>query len=54
MNHRARMLADAAGTGTLVEPRLYQLMRQSGEIVDRTVAVEIEAAGAEGYVFTFG
>ena len=45
---------DAAGTGTLVEPRLYQLIRQSGEIVDRTVAVEIEAAGGEGYVFTFG
>ena len=30
---------DARGEGTLTEPRLYQLMRQSGDITDRTLEI---------------
>jgi thiol-disulfide isomerase/thioredoxin len=45
---------DDAGRGTVSEPRLYQLIRQRGSIADRTFEVELDAAGAEAYVFTFG
>lgn len=45
---------DADGRGTLVEPRLYQLVRQHGEIADRTLEITFLAPGAEAYVFTFG
>jgi thiol-disulfide isomerase/thioredoxin len=45
---------DDAGQGTVSEPRLYQLIRQRGSIADRTFEVELDAAGAEAYVFTFG
>jgi thiol-disulfide isomerase/thioredoxin len=45
---------DASGTGTLVEPRLYQLVREPGAIADRTLEIRFAAAGAEAYVFTFG
>jgi hypothetical protein len=45
---------DASGTGTLVEPRLYQLIREPGAIADRTFEIRFAAAGAEAYVFTFG
>ena len=45
---------DAAGRGTLVEPRLYQLVRQPGAITDRTVQIAFAATGVEAYVFTFG
>jgi thiol-disulfide isomerase/thioredoxin len=45
---------DDAGRGTISEPRLYQLIRQPGPIADRTFEVELGAAGAEAYVFTFG
>ena len=43
-----------AGTGTLDEQRTYQLIRQTGQIADRTFEVEFEDAGAEAYCFTFG
>ena len=44
---------DEAGHGMLIQPRLYQLIRERGSINDRTF--EITFAGpAEGYVFTFG
>jgi thiol-disulfide isomerase/thioredoxin len=46
--------ADAAGNGTLVEPRLYQLAREPGAITDRTFEIAFAAAGVEAYVFTFG
>jgi thiol-disulfide isomerase/thioredoxin len=45
---------DAAGHGTLVEPRLYQLVRDPGAIADRTFEIAFAAAGVEAYVFTFG
>jgi thiol-disulfide isomerase/thioredoxin len=44
----------AAGSGVLVEPRMYQLIRQSRPIVDRTVAITFLDADAEAYVMTFG
>ena len=42
------------GTGTLTQPRLYQLVRQQGAIADRTFEIVFDGAGAEAYVFTFG
>ena len=46
--------ADEQGRGTLVEPRLYQLIRQPGSIVDRTFEIAFDAPGVEAYAFTFG
>ena len=45
---------DAEGRGTLVEPRLYQLIRQQGPIDDRTFEITFGAPGVEAYSFTFG
>ena len=45
---------DASGEGTLVEPRLYQLVREPGAIADHTFEIAFAAAGVEAYVFTFG
>jgi len=45
---------DEDGDGTLVHPRLYQLVRQQESITDRTFEITFLAAGAEAYVFTFG
>jgi thiol-disulfide isomerase/thioredoxin len=45
---------DEEGNGTLVQPRLYQLVRQPGSIVDRTFQITFHDAGVEAYVFTFG
>jgi thiol-disulfide isomerase/thioredoxin len=45
---------DSEGNGTLVEPRLYQLVRQPGQAVDRTFGITFSAPGVEAYVFTFG
>jgi thiol-disulfide isomerase/thioredoxin len=45
---------DGAGRGTLVEKRLYQLVRQDGAIDDRTFEIEFLEPGAEAYSFTFG
>ena len=45
---------DDDGNGTLVHPRLYQLIRQSGPITDRTFEISFDGAGVEAYVFTFG
>lgn len=45
---------DAEGRGTLVEHRLYQLVRQPGPVADRHFEIEFLAAGAEAYAFTFG
>jgi cytochrome c biogenesis protein CcdA/thiol-disulfide isomerase/thioredoxin len=45
---------DAAGNGTMTEPRLYQLVRQRGEIRDRTVEIEFLRSGVAVYAFTFG
>jgi thiol-disulfide isomerase/thioredoxin len=45
---------DEQGNGTMTEPRLYQLIRQSGHIVDRQFEIEFLDAGVEAFVFTFG
>jgi thiol-disulfide isomerase/thioredoxin len=45
---------DVDGHGTLLEPRLYQLIRAPGPIEDRTVEIAFLAPGAETYVVTFG
>jgi thiol-disulfide isomerase/thioredoxin len=45
---------DEEGNGTLLQPRLYQLVRQPKEITDRTFEITFLDAGVEAYVFTFG
>ena len=45
---------DEQGNGTVIEPRLYQLVRQRDRIADRTLEIHFRAPGVEAYVFTFG
>jgi len=45
---------DEEGNGILSEQRLYQLVRQPGEVDDRRFEIEFDRPGAQAYVFTFG
>jgi hypothetical protein len=45
---------DDGGNGTVVEPRLYQLIRQPKPIVDRQFEIEFLDPGVEALAFTFG
>ncbi|MEF0943845.1 cytochrome c biogenesis protein DipZ [Rhizobium sp. BR 362] len=45
---------DAEGNGTITETRLYQLVRQAGDVGERTFTVRFLDPGVEAYVFTFG
>ncbi|MEI9886308.1 MAG: thioredoxin family protein [Rhizomicrobium sp.] len=45
---------DAQGEGTITGQRLYQLVRQSGPIADRTFAIEFLDPGVQAFAFTFG
>jgi thiol-disulfide isomerase/thioredoxin len=45
---------DDQGNGTVTQPRLHQLIRQSGPISDRTFEVSFLDAGVQAYAFTFG
>ena len=45
---------DEAGNGIVAEQRLYQLIRQPGDIGERRFEIEFLDAGAEAYCFTFG
>ena len=45
---------DEGGQGRLVQPRLYQLIRQPGPITDREFEITFDAPGVEAYAFTFG
>jgi len=45
---------DGGGRGTIVEPRLYQLIRQQAPIGDRLFEIEFLDAGVETFAFTFG
>ena len=45
---------DEQGVGALIEPRLYQLIRQPGQISDRTFEIAFFDPAVEAYVFTFG
>lgn len=44
----------ADGTGTVTDERLYQLVRQSGDVKDRTFSIEFLEPGVQAYAFTFG
>jgi hypothetical protein len=46
--------ADAQGYGEIHEQRLYQLIRQSGNIKNRVFRIEFLDADAEAFAFTFG
>jgi thiol-disulfide isomerase/thioredoxin len=46
--------ADNAGNGTVTEPRLYQIIRQSGPVIDRTFEITFLDPGVQVYAFTFG
>src|SRR5262249_11866652 len=45
---------DAEGRGSVQEPRLYQLVRQTRPIADRTFEIEFLDPGVRAFVFTFG
>jgi cytochrome c biogenesis protein CcdA/thiol-disulfide isomerase/thioredoxin len=45
---------DADGNGTVSETRLYQLVRQSGDVRERTFEIRFLDPGVEAFVFTFG
>ena len=45
---------DAQGNGVIQEQRLYQLVRQSGNLRERTFRIEFLDDGAEAFAFTFG
>jgi cytochrome c biogenesis protein CcdA/thiol-disulfide isomerase/thioredoxin len=46
--------ANADGSGVVSEQRLYQLVRQKGQVRDRTFTIEFLDPGAEAFSFTFG
>lgn len=45
---------DAAGEGTISEPRMYQLVRERAEVAERDFEITFLDAGVRAYVFTFG
>jgi thiol-disulfide isomerase/thioredoxin len=45
---------DADGSGTLIQQRVYQLIRQPGPIAERTFEIAFADPGAQAYCFTFG
>jgi thiol-disulfide isomerase/thioredoxin len=45
---------DNQGNGTVTEPRMYQLIRQTGPIADRQFEIEFLDSGVEAFSFTFG
>jgi len=45
---------DHQGEGILTEPRLYQLVRQPGPVMDRTFEITFLDPGVRAYAFTFG
>jgi cytochrome c biogenesis protein CcdA/thiol-disulfide isomerase/thioredoxin len=48
------MDTDADGNGTVTGERLYQLIRQKGDVADHTFAIEFLDPGVRAYAFTFG
>jgi cytochrome c biogenesis protein CcdA/thiol-disulfide isomerase/thioredoxin len=51
-NHGAD--TDADGRGVIDEQRLYQLIRQSGDVREHVFSIEFLDAGVQAYSFTFG
>ncbi len=45
---------DEQGSGAVVEPRMYQLIRQPGSVADRQFEIQFLDPGVEAFVFTFG
>ncbi|WP_439671693.1 Cytochrome C biogenesis protein [Cupriavidus necator] len=45
---------DAAGNGAVTQIRLYQLVRQAGDVGERTFTIRFLDPGAQAYAFTFG
>ena len=45
---------DGQGDGTVIEQRLYQLIRQPEPIADRQFEIEFLNSGVEAFSFTFG
>jgi cytochrome c biogenesis protein CcdA/thiol-disulfide isomerase/thioredoxin len=45
---------DADGNGTVTSTRLYQLVRQSGDVTPRTFTIRFLDPGVQAYAFTFG
>ncbi|CAH1903832.1 Cytochrome c biogenesis protein CcdA [Candidatus Nitrotoga sp. HW29] len=45
---------DALGNGTILQQRLYQLIRHNGKIGFHTFRIEFLDGGAEAFAFTFG
>jgi hypothetical protein len=45
---------DADGRGIIEEQRLYQLIRQAGDVGEHVFSIEFLDAGAQAYSFTFG
>jgi cytochrome c biogenesis protein CcdA/thiol-disulfide isomerase/thioredoxin len=45
---------DGQGNGTVMQTRLYQLVRQAGDIKEKTFEVRFLSPGVEAFVFTFG
>ena len=52
LDHGVDTAAD--GSGTVTGQRLYQLLRQTGTVADRTFVIEFLDPGAQAYAFTFG
>jgi thiol-disulfide isomerase/thioredoxin len=45
---------DSAGNGTVIEPRMYQLIRQPPPVADRHFEIAFFDPGVEAFAFTFG
>jgi hypothetical protein len=45
---------DASGAGSVNSQRLYQLIRQSGDVAEHVFAIEFLDPGVQAYSFTFG
>jgi len=52
LNHGAD--TDAKGYGVISEQRLYQLIRQSGNVGEHVFTIQFLDAGVQAYAFTFG
>jgi hypothetical protein len=45
---------DASGGGVITEQRLYQLLRQPGDVGEHVFTIEFLDEGVQAYAFTFG
>jgi hypothetical protein len=45
---------DDEGNGMVAEPRLHQIIRQSGPVTDRTFEITFLDPDVQAYAFTFG